>query len=121
VKTIFKSLIIGSFISCIFAAGVHCQNDYEQGKIVVMFNKEVSEETAVKFIKRFNLEITGKYYFGPPSIQFNVEKDVDSFIRDIKRDPIVSSVMKEQKLEVNGREGTIVRIKSPSIKSSGKK
>ena len=110
VKISLKILIISSFILSLCVSSVHCQNDYEEGKIVVIFNKEVSEETAVKFIKHFNLEITGKYYFEPPSIQFNVESDVDSFIREIKRDLIVSSVTKGRQVEVNGREGTVVRV-----------
>ncbi len=113
IKSVFavKFLIIQTLMLCLLVPGADCQNSYEQGKIVIKFQQDVPEESAVKLIKQLNLEIIGKYYFEPPSIYFNVEDNVDTFIKELKKEPIVSSVTKGERLKQNDREGTVVRVK----------
>lgn len=106
-----RFLIIAILTLYLFSTPAYCEYKHEQGKIAIAFKSDVSEEDAVDFVKKINLEIVIKGSFGPPSIHFNIESGLDSFIREIHREPIVNSVYKGERLKIDDREGNVVRIK----------
>ena len=88
----------------------YCESGHERGKIAVTFKTEVTEEEAVKFIKRFKMEILRKEDFNFYSVQFVMEESaLDAFIKEIEKEPIVSLATKGERLEINDREGIVVR------------
>ena len=89
----------------------HSKDEHAPGKIAVRFKNGVNEEDAVRFIEQFGLEIINKIDFGIRCLDFNVEKDIDAFIKDLRKEDIVSSVSKGEKLAINQREGTVVKIR----------
>ena len=89
----------------------YCEN-FEPGKIAITFNFETSAEDAVKLVEGLNLQIIKRDNFDILSVHFNIEeKDVYAFMRDMQRESIVRSVAKGQKLEMEGREGAVVRVR----------
>ena len=111
-KTFIKaSLITTVILSGAFLLPAYCEN-FEPGKIAVSFNSEVLEKDAVKLIEGLNLQIIKKDNFDILSIHFNIEtKDIYAFMKDMQGEPIVLSVAKGQKLEIEGQEGTVARVR----------
>ena len=76
-----------------------------------MFKPDITEKDAVTFVKRFNLAILRKNGFESSAFHLNIENNVDAFIKEIQKEPLVSSAVKGETLELNGRKGTVVRVK----------
>lgn len=90
---------------------VHAQDEYAKGKVAVEFNWDITEEEAVKYVSRFQLEIIKKVNFGVRHLSFNIEEKIDDFVRAVQRERIVDSVTEGERLTIDNREGTVVRIK----------
>lgn len=112
-ETVAKPMVqlISILILCFFPLIAHCETDYAAGEIAVTFKPDVKEEDAVDFVKRFNLEILRKNGFEPSSLHLNIENDVDAFVKEMRKEPLVSSAVKSEELELNGRRGMVVRVK----------
>ena len=111
-----RNLLIQYLIALItalflFPASTYCSNYYVKGKIAVTFKSDVEEEKAIDFIKRLNLKIIRKGGFDLPSLEFNVESNIDSFINEVKKEPIVGSATKGEELKTQGRVGMVVKVK----------
>lgn len=106
-----RFLVIPILILIVFSSPSYCQDDYIQGRIAIVFKPEVFQDDASKFVKQFNLDILRIGNFDPPLIHFVIESDVDKFVGEIEREYIVSLVTKGERLEVNDREGTVVRVR----------
>jgi len=102
---------IAILILSLFSPSVYSEDDYARGKIAVEFKSKVAEKEAVEFISQFDLEIIKKVNFGIRHLSFNIEKNIDNFIRAVQRERIVASVTEGEGLTIDGREGTVVRIK----------
>jgi len=106
-----KLIIIVSLILSLFSPAAYCGDDYIAGEAAVIFKADIKEEDAVNFVRKFNLQILRKNGFDPASLHLNIENNVDAFIKEIQKEPIVSSAVKGEELELNDRKGTVVRVK----------
>lgn len=106
-----KLITTALLLSLLFPPPAYCEGDHIAGKIAVMFKPNTKEEDAVGFVKKFNLEISARSGFEPASLHFNIENNSDAFIKEIQKEPLVSSAAEGEELELNGRKGRVVRVK----------
>lgn len=104
-------IILASLVFLLFSPAAHCGDDYIAGKVAIIFKPDIKEEAALDFIKKFNLEILRKNSFELPSLHLNIENNIDAFIKEIRKEPLVSSAVKGEELELNGRKGTVARVR----------
>ena len=98
------------FLAHFIAFPAFCQDDYERGKIAITFKDDVPEKDADAFAKRLGLEVFRRGNF-ELSLQFNVESNVGAFASQLRKEAIVDTVAKGEKLTIGEKEGTVVRVK----------
>lgn len=91
-------------------ARVRAQDEFEPGKVIVLFTADTPEEDAVSFVRGFNLEIVKKGRFDPPLLYLVVKQGAREFVRDAKRERTVLAAEINERFEQEGQSGIIVKI-----------